>query len=165
MKASLRFRRAQFPTDSPRISEIVAAVWQGGADALLEKQYGQIGHAPWQQHQAKAVLDWIQAPSAQAYVVVDEGREHEIAAFCSFEVDRERDTATVGYNGVYPSHQGCGLGTLMMTFVMERIRESGVGYAAVIVADNDAHLPARRVYERAGFQPVYGLHYLFQKLT
>ena len=165
MQSSYSIRPARLPADASRITDIVGAVWKGGGDALVEAQYGQIGNAPWQHYQSKAVLDWIQSPTAQAYVVVDTEREGEIVAFCSFQIDRDRDTATVGYNAFFPTHQGRGIGGLMMNYVMDRIRESGVGYAGVIVADNDEHIPARRVYEKAGFQTVYGLRYMFQKLS
>ena len=161
----LQFRPISLPADAPRLTEIIGAIWEGGGDAIVEKQYGQIGHAPWQQYQSEAVLQWIQAPGASAYAVIDTEAGGQIVGFCSFMVQRERDTATVGYNGVAPSHQGRGIGSLMMGYIMERIRESGVGYAGVIVADNDAHAPARRVYEKAGFETVYSLRYMFQKLS
>lgn len=157
----LQIHPARFPEDSAKIAEIAGAVWKGSANAIIEKHYGRIGSAPWQHWLSQDILAWLQAPNAQAFVVHD---HDEIIGFCSLQIDRERDTATVGYNGVAPAHQGRGIGSLMMDYIMERIRESGVGHAAVLVADNDEHAPARRIYEKAGFRPVYSLNYMFQKL-
>ena len=75
-----------------------------------------------------------------------------------------RKWGTVGYNGVALDHQGQGLGSAMMGFVMSGIRAEGMEYAAVIVADNEEHAPARRIYEKHGFRRLAGYHYMVQKL-
>lgn len=161
----LCLRPARFPEDAVRIAEIVGEVWHGGGDALLEARYGQIGAHPWQHVMAESVLSWMQAPNAAAFVVEDTTLKDQVVAFTSLQIDRDRDTGTVGYNAVARSHQGQRIGHLMMDHIMNRIRESSVGHAAVMVADNDDHAPARRVYEKHGFETVYSLRYMFRKLT
>jgi len=158
--SDFHFRPARFPEDTARIREIVGAVWHGGGDAIIESRYGRIGDTPWQEWQARDVLQWIQAANAHAFVV---GEAADVIGFCSFQIDRERSFATVGYNAVSPDHQGRGIGSLMMQWIMDRIHESGVDFAGVLVADNEAHAPARRVYEKHGFQTVYGLKYMVRK--
>ncbi len=150
------------PGDAGRIGEIVGQIWSGGGDALMEAQFGVIGGRGWGQWQAQSVLDYFKGENCHTFVVEEAG---EIIAFCSYVLDMQRSLGTVGYNGVAPEHQGRKLGNAMMAFVMERFHAAGMRYAAVIVADNEQHAPARRVYEKHGFKNLLGLHYMVQKLA
>lgn len=148
-------------SDSTRVSQIVSQIWHGGGPALVEAKYGPVGGKPWQQWMSQMVLDDFNAPKWHAFVV-----EHDnvIVGFCSYNIEPERSRGTVGFNGVAADCQGKGLGSAMLRFVMDKIRSSGVSFAAVVVADNEAHGPARRVYEKQGFEKIAGNHFLLQKL-
>jgi ribosomal protein S18 acetylase RimI-like enzyme len=158
---AVTLRRYEAPRDAERLAEIVGRIWSGGGDALMEQRFGLIGNRPWGQWQAQSVLDYINAPACRAFVAQESG---DVIGFCSYLLDEERRLGTVGYNGIAPEHQGRKLGSAMMRFVMERFHEAGMLYAAVIVADNAEHAPARRVYEKHGFENLLGLHYMVQKL-
>ena len=119
------------------------------------------GGQPWGEWTSAAVLRYIGDPECRAFVAEQEG---EILGFCSYVIDEGRRRGTVGYNGVDRAHQGLGIGTALLDFVMERFRAERMEYAGVIVMDNEAHAPARRNYEKHGFAPLAGFHYLFQKL-
>ncbi len=155
------FRPVRLPDDAARLTEIITAIWHGGADAIMEHKHGPIGGEPWHHWQSQAVLAALGSAETRGYVVEEEGR---IIAFCSFSFHRERRMATVGYNGVAPEAQGRGLGDKMMRFILEQMRECGAETAAVVVADNAEHAAARRVYEKHGFETVYNLQYRFRKL-
>jgi ribosomal protein S18 acetylase RimI-like enzyme len=147
--------------DAARIQEIVAEIWGGGDDALIEELFGVQGGKPWGEWTSGNVLVYIGDPDCRAFVAEQEGA---IIAFCSYVVDEVRKRGTVGYNGVAHSHQGLGMGTRMLDFVMERFHDEGMEYAGVIVMDNEAHAPARRNYEKHGFERLAGFYYMFQKL-
>ena len=110
---------------------------------------------------SQSVLAYLQADGARSFVAEMDG---ELAGFCSYVIDNARKRGTVGYNGVARRHQGMGIGSTMLDFVMSRIRAEGMEYAAVIVADNEEHAPARGNYEKHGFRKLMGLHYMVQKL-
>ncbi|UCH33799.1 MAG: GNAT family N-acetyltransferase [Armatimonadota bacterium] len=147
--------------DSKRVRVIVGEIWGGGDDALMEKQFGIIGGRPWSEWMAQAVLGYLAADGTRSFVAERDG---DMIGFCSYVIDDARKRGTVGYNGVARDHQGRGIGSAMLDFVMSRIRAEGMEYAAVIVADNEEHAPARRNYEKHGFRRLTGLHYMVQKL-
>jgi ribosomal protein S18 acetylase RimI-like enzyme len=144
-----------------RVKAIVGEIWHGGDDALMEQKYGIIGGRPWGEWMADSVLPYLQAEGARSFVAERDG---EVVGFCSYVIDEARSRGTVGYNGVARACQGQRIGTLMLDFVMERIRAEGMKYAGVIVADNEAHAAARRNYEKHGFKTIMGMHYMVQKL-
>lgn len=147
--------------DADRIRELVGEVWAGSDDEILEGMYGEIGGRPWADWLAPAVLGYLAAPEARAFVAEEGGA---VIGFCSFTTDDVRRRGTVGYNGVARSHQGRGIGAAMLELVLDGIRAAGMEFAVVLVADNAEHLPAQRNYERHGFRRFSGYHYLTQKL-
>ena len=147
--------------DSDRIRQIVAEVWDGGADALMEKEYGVIGGRPWSEWLSQSVLAYLSPDGARSFVAETNG---EVVGFCSYVIDNARKRGTVGYNAVARTHQGMGIGSTMMEFVMDAIRAEGMEYALVLVADNQEHTPARRIYEKHGFHRLTGYHEMVQKL-
>lgn len=147
--------------DADAIRQIVGAVWAGGRGALMEKEYGVIGGRPWSEWQSEDVLAYLRPDRTRSFVAEKSGA---VVGFCSYVIDTARKCGTVGYNAVAPSHQGMGIGSMMMEFVMDRIRAEDMEYALVLVADNEAHAPARRIYEKVGFHRLTGYHELVQKL-
>jgi len=147
--------------DSERIKIIVGEIWSGGGDALMEKEFGVIGGKPWSEWQSQSVLSYLQADGARSFVAE---KHREIIGFCSYIIDKGRSCGTIGYNGVARNHQGTGIGSAMLEFVLTRIRAEGMEYAGVIVADNEEHLPARGNYEKHGFRKLIGNYYMVQKL-
>ena len=127
----------------------------------MEQRFGEIAGRPWIDWQWRSVEPYLAAANNEAYVAVLDGR---IVGFCSCSIDRERSVGEVGYNGVSPDCKGQGVGGLMMNHIMTRIRSLGMTYASVIVANNDQHIPARKMYEKHGFKPLVNFDCLVQKL-
>jgi GNAT superfamily N-acetyltransferase len=147
--------------DTEPVRAIISEIWGGGSCALMEKEFGIIGGRPWGEWTANAVLDYFKRDNARAFVAEKNG---DVVGFCSYVVDPARKCGTVGYNGVAKGHQGTGIGSMMMDFVMDGFRAKGMEYAVVLVADNEAHLPALRNYEKHGFRRLTGYHELVRKL-
>ncbi len=74
-----------------------------------------------------------------------------LAGFVSVRLDRERRVGEIGLNAVRPEDQGKGIGTKMYEFAIERMREAGMRVATVATGADASHAPARRAYEKAGF--------------
>jgi ribosomal protein S18 acetylase RimI-like enzyme len=75
----------------------------------------------------------------------------EIRGFFTYSLDPERRIGTILNNAVEPSAQGQGLATAMYARVLGLFREAGMEYARVHTGLDEGHAPARRAYEKAGF--------------
>ena len=78
-------------------------------------------------------------------------QDGEIAGFITVIFNHEKLVAEIGNNAVSPSHQGSGIGTQMYEFVLKQIKQTGMKSAVVTTGGDEAHAPARRAYEKAGF--------------
>ena len=147
--------------DAEVLRRIVAEVFGGGFGALMEQEFGVIGGRPWGEWQADNILAYFAPDETRSFVV---RKDDEIVGFCSYVIDPARKCGQVGYNAVAREHQGKGIGSAMMKFVMDRFQAEGMEYAMVLVSDNAEHAPALRVYEKFGFQRITGYHEMLQKL-
>lgn len=137
--------------DLPVIMDIANRAWQGIYDMYLDA-YGKelfeiitpdrltVKGEQIQSH-CKKHPDWI--------FICEE--EEKIVGFATFHIDSEKKIGEIGNNAVDP---GCGLkgiGQQMYKAVLERFSREGMKYAKVGTGLDPAHAPARRAYERAGF--------------
>ena len=74
-----------------------------------------------------------------------------IVGFVTFSLDRERKIGTIGNNARDPECELKGIGQQMYRAVLDYFRSQGMLYARVHTGLDYAHAPARRAYERAGF--------------
>lgn len=74
-----------------------------------------------------------------------------VVGFLSIKLDRETRVGEIGLNAVDPDHAGCGIGTAMYEFAVARMREAGMRVATVATGGDPSHAPARRAYQKAGF--------------
>ncbi len=137
--------------DMPRLQEIVRAVWAIGSDFTLEEKYGVVGDQRWDRWLVPKVMSRLWDEIGSILVAEVEG---EVAGFVSYAVDRAREVGTIHYNAVDPRFQGRGVGTMQVERVLEIFRDHGMRIACVGTGLNDGHAPARRMYEKAGFEPV-----------
>jgi ribosomal protein S18 acetylase RimI-like enzyme len=76
----------------------------------------------------------------------------EIAGFITCDIDLNKKIGTICNNAIDPDYQGKGLGKMMYNFILDVFRMEGMEAAAVATMDEDAYLPARKAYEKAGFK-------------
>jgi GNAT superfamily N-acetyltransferase len=57
----------------------------------------------------------------------------------------------IGNNAVHPAYQGRGFAPRLYERAFDWLREKGMEYARVTTGGDPAHAPARRAYEKAGF--------------
>lgn len=137
--------------DMPRLQEIVRAVWAIGSDFTLEEKYGSVGDERWDRWLVPKVMSRLYDELGSTLVSEVEG---EIAGFISYALDRARGVGTIHYNAVDGRFQGHGVGTAQVERVLAIFREAGMRIACVGTGLNEGHAPARRMYEKAGFEPV-----------
>jgi len=139
------------PQDMPRIQEIVSQAWAIGSDWTLEEKYGALGDRGWDRWLVPKVMSRLWDEIGSTLVTERDGR---VVGFVSYALDHLRRVGTIHYNAVAPECQGEGIGTRQVEYVLALMRDAGMEYAAVGTGLNEGHAPARRMYEKAGFEPV-----------
>lgn len=79
----------------------------------------------------------------------------KVVGFVSLQLNAERLAGEIGLNAVHPDHAGKGIGTALYEFALARMREAGMRVATVATGGDPSHAPARRAYEKAGFDVVF----------
>ena len=151
MKRASAFLRPGKKEDLKAVAEIIKKVWGAGGDCLMEQKYGMIGSKPWHEWVSHDILNYIKE-EMNHFLVCE--CQSQVAGFISYRLDEKRKTGTIGYNAVSPSFQGKGVGGLLVKRVLAIFREEGMSYAKVLTFLNEGHLPARKMYEKAGFEPL-----------
>lgn len=148
---TLRIRPLQ-PADIERVVAIAVAAW--------EPIYAYYRRAMGEELFAAAYPDWRAikggqvrracAPDAAATVCVAE-LGGEVVGFITFYADAQRSIGEIGNNAVHPYWQGLGIAQRMYQHAFDSLRERGQRFVKVETGGDPAHAPARRAYQRAGF--------------
>ena len=146
-----RTMRAATLDDMPRLQEIVREVWAIGSDFALEEKYGSVGDERWDRWLLPKVMSRLWDEIGTIIITEIDG---EIAGFISYAIDGARGVGAIHYNAVSTGFQGHGVGTTQVERVLEIFRDAGLKIACVGTGLNEGHAPARRMYEKAGFEPV-----------
>ncbi len=113
-----------------------------------EQRYGVIGGRSWAEWKA----DDMRTIDIEHVVIAEsEGRP---VGFATFHVNHATGIGTVGNNAVLPAFRGHGIGGKLHARVLELIAAAGMDFAQVSTGLEDCYEPARRMYERQGFEPL-----------
>jgi GNAT superfamily N-acetyltransferase len=88
----------------------------------------------------------------------------EAVGFATYKLNYASRIGIVDDNAVLPGHRGQGVGAQLFGRVLELIEEAGMEYVQVTTGLEGAYSPARRMYERQGFEPVSSSVTYFKKL-
>jgi len=140
--------------DTEAMAAIAALAWTpiyAHYAELQRRLLGEVVFVRRPEQKAEEVRRFCRERADQALVTEQCGR---LVGFITYMLDRERRCGIIGSNGVAPEHAGKGVGTLQCERVLEVFRQQGMHSAELITGLDDAHAPARRMYEKAGFVPV-----------
>ncbi len=101
----------------------------------------------WQQKKVASVSK--QLLGGRGYVAVADGKVLGFISYCIYD---DTKTGEILANAVSTDARGMGIGSLMYSFVQEKMRTEGAEFVTVHTGLDDAHAPARRAYEKAGFE-------------
>ena len=139
--------------DMDRVGQIAREAWVRIHDSLTEilgEELHDILSANWEEIKEAGVrAHWERHP--EWFHVVGPAETGEVIAFVSYTIDETRSMGKIGNNGVAPEVQGKGIGTAMYSYVLDLFRDAGLKYAMVGTGLDEGHAPARRAYEKAGF--------------
>jgi ribosomal protein S18 acetylase RimI-like enzyme len=106
-------------------------------------------HPDWKEDQRRAVEDACATKKGRVWVA-EAGAS--AVGFVAVEFDHpERSMGEISMLAVDPDHQGCGIGTALTGFALDRLKDAGIKVATVETGGDPGHAPARRVYENAGY--------------
>lgn len=152
--------------DAERVMAITAAAWQPVYNGYLQAMGPDIFHtihADWVERKQRGVLSSCRKENGvSVYVVEIDG---DVAAFIGYRLETERQVGVIWDNAVDPAYQGRGIAAEMYRFVLKRMREQGMKVASVQTGGDDAHIPARKSYEKAGFTAVIPSVRYYMSLT
>lgn len=137
--------------DLPIIMEMANRAWRGITEmfrrAYGEELFGIVRPNPdtTKGEQVKAFCE----ETPECCLICEEGGR--IVGFVTFKLDRNTRIGEIGNNAVDPDCGLKGKGQEMYRAVLERFRREGMLYAKVATGLDEAHAPARRAYERIGF--------------
>lgn len=87
-----------------------------------------------------------------------------IIGFVSVQLNQKTKVGEIGLNAVHPDYAGQGVGTKMYDFAIKNMKQAGMYVATVGTGGDPSHAPARRAYEKAGFDVQISSVWLLQKL-
>jgi GNAT superfamily N-acetyltransferase len=71
--------------------------------------------------------------------------------FVAVKLDLESSMGEIYMVAVDPDFQGSGIGTALMEFALDWMKNAGMSVAMVETGGDPGHAPARRTYEKLGF--------------
>ena len=99
--------------------------------------------------EAKVASVSKQLLSGKGYVAVT---DNKVLGFISYMIHEDTNTGEILANAVSVDARGMGIGSRMYDFVIGKMKSEGACFVTVHTGLDDAHAPARRAYERAGFE-------------
>jgi GNAT superfamily N-acetyltransferase len=102
----------------------------------------------WRVSQQKAVEGVCAAEDTNVWVAIDAG---STVGFVAVKLDAETSIGEIYMVAVDPDFQGHGIGTALIEFALDWMKDAGMSVAMVGTGGDPGHAPARRTYEKLGF--------------
>ncbi|MDF3128759.1 GNAT family N-acetyltransferase [Kiritimatiellaeota bacterium B1221] len=139
------------PEDVPRIMDIGQRAW-APIRAMQKKELGDALYAHLnpnpETEKGRQIAEHAQNYPQWTWVCEREG---PLLGFITFFIDRDKRVGEILNNAVDPELGLKGVGQFMYRGVLNYFREKELFCAKVQTGLDEAHAPARRAYERAGF--------------
>lgn len=120
-------------------------IFDGYREELGDKMFDEY-YSGWKETKYKRVYEGL--TSERGYVALI---ENKVVGFIFYIVDSATKTGLLEENAVSPEYRGLGIAQKMYSFVFDKMRKEGLLYSMVSTGLDDAHAPARKAYEKAGF--------------
>ncbi len=103
----------------------------------------------WRVTQQKAVEDVCTGADTKVWVAID---EDSTVGFVAVNLHSEDSMGEIYMIAVDPDFQGQGIGSTLIEFALDWMKEAGMSIAMVDTGGDPGHAPARHTYEKAGFE-------------
>ena len=102
----------------------------------------------WRVSQQKAVEDVCAAEDTNVWVAIDAG---STVGFVAVKLDSKSRMGEIYMIAVDPNFQGRGIGSTLIKFALDWMKDAGMSIAMVETGGDRGHAPARCTYEKLGF--------------
>ena len=102
----------------------------------------------WCVSQQKAVEDVCAAENTNVWVAIE---ENSVAGFIAVKLHSDDRMGEIYMIAVDPDFQGQGIGSALIEFALEWMKDAGMSVAMVETGGDSGHAPARHTYEKMGF--------------
>lgn len=102
----------------------------------------------WRVSQQKAVEDVCTAEDTNVWVAIASGSP---VGFIAVKLHSEDSMGEIYMVAVDPDFQGQGIGSTLITFALDWMKDAGMSIAMVETGGDRGHAVARHTYEKAGF--------------
>lgn len=117
----------------------------------------------WKASQAKVVESIFE--DREKFTILVAEVDGVVAGFLPYTLNHEEKKGEVYLLAVHPGYQNHGVGTALNKAALEGMKAGGMKLATVDTGGDPSHAPARRCYEKAGFdRSISSIHY-FKDLT
>lgn len=114
-----------------------------------EERCGVIGGRRWEEWEA----DLMRTVDVSRVILAEV--DGQAVGFAVYELDDTTRIGNVSDNAVLPEYRNRGIGAQLLAHVLNLMKEAGMELAQVSTGLEDAYAPARRMYERQGFEAIY----------
>ncbi|NLN19725.1 MAG: GNAT family N-acetyltransferase [Firmicutes bacterium] len=142
--------RKMIDSDVEQLVAIACAAWEPIYELrrqILGDELFYLIHPNWQEEKSSQIRRACQSQDTQVWVAEEDGRP---VGFVTFWWGSNQ-VGVVGNNAVHPSCQGRGIASTLYEKALNEMRAKGMRAARVYTGGDPAHAPARRAYEKAGF--------------
>lgn len=144
--------RPVLPDEIDAVVTIALAAWKpiyhGYRCTLGPELFAEV-FSQWESRKAESIRRACHGEGNYQVFVAE--KEDAIVAFICLQTDKNRRRGVIGNNAVAPSHQGQGIAKKMYEQAISWMRSEGIRSVSVTTGADEAHSPARRAYENAGF--------------
>jgi len=140
-------------SDYERCAEIAVKAWQAGYDEyrdILGQELFVNVFPEWEKAKGDSMKPYFSGREGLYAFKAVEG--DMITGFITCRLDQEKMVGELCNNAVDPDFQGRGVGGEMYRWILDFFRKEKMTAALVNTMDENAYLPARKAYEKAGFQ-------------
>lgn len=103
----------------------------------------------WRVSQQKAVEDVCAVEDTNVWIAIDAG---STVGFVAAKLNLEDSMGEIYMVAVDPDFQGHGIGTALIEFALNWMKNAGMSVAMVETGGDPGHEKARRTYEKVGFE-------------
>jgi ribosomal protein S18 acetylase RimI-like enzyme len=140
------------PGDVETLVDIAVAAWEPVNEArrqiMGEELYVAL-NADWRERKARQVRSDCASDGRSMVCVAERGGR--VVGFAAYSANAATGVGQLGNNAVRPDARGKGVAGKMYQYVFDRLRERGMRFVHVGTGGDPGHAPARRAYEKAGF--------------
>ena len=102
----------------------------------------------WRVSQQKAIEDVCAAEDTNVWVAIDAG---STVGFVAVKLHLEDSMGEIYMVAVDPDFQGHGIGSALIEFALDWMKDAGMSVAMVETGCDSGHAPARHTYKKVGF--------------